>query len=90
VGNSLRESRLIPLRVVTTRKYHKKKETEEAEETKAKEARRIQRAANALKIKQLKEEKEARQATAQLAKDLQMANLSACKTPSKKPKSVAS
>jgi hypothetical protein len=77
-----------PNKVVAAREYHKKKETEEAEEAKAKEARKIQRAAKALKNKQLKEEKEARQAAAQLAKDLQTANLSARKAPSKKPKAV--
>ena len=44
------------------------------------EERKIKRAANASKNKQLKEEKEARQAAAQLAKELQGANLTLLKT----------
>jgi hypothetical protein len=69
--------------------YQETKEAVEALELQAKEERRIRRAANALKNKQLKEEKEAKQAAAQLAKELQSANLTSPKTLSKQTKLVA-
>ena len=77
-----------PDKVVDCREYQASKEAIELAETKAKEQRKIQRAANTLKNKQLKEEKEARQAAAQLAKDLQTANPTSRKVPSKKTKAV--
>jgi hypothetical protein len=72
-----------PVTVRRAQTYHETKEAAEALELQAKEERKIKRAANALKNKQLKEEKEAKQAAAQLARELQGANLAAPKTLSK-------
>ena len=78
-----------PVTVGRALAYHETKEAVEALELQAKEERKIKRAANALKNKQLKEEKEAKQAAAQLAKELQGANPTSPKTPSKQTKPVA-
>jgi hypothetical protein len=78
-----------PNKVVNAREYLATKEAVELAEAKAKKQRKIEKAANALRNKQLREEKKARQAIAQLAKDLQHANLTSQNTRPKQVKVVA-